>query len=193
MPKQNTSLLFLFLGLGLAISLTFIFAWTEPTANPPGDNVPAPLNVSTTGQYKTGKLGVNTTGIDAGYGLTVGALGVKATGNSRFEGTISGNTSYNQAGQSADATISNQVAGLNADYLDGYSAAYILAQVGSGGGCYVSYGGGCLAGFTSKGSVGTYGKCWGVDSSSSHFRPPSGSCPSGWNSSSSGEAYLCCQ
>jgi hypothetical protein len=33
-----------------------IFAWTEPSQNPPGGNVPTPINVGSTAQTKTGNL-----------------------------------------------------------------------------------------------------------------------------------------
>ena len=73
-----------------------VWAWTEPGSAPPGGNVPAPINVSGTGQVKKyvdtnnkGWLGVATDGYDSNYGLTVGnstnVLGVKASGSSLFE------------------------------------------------------------------------------------------------------------
>ena len=34
----------------------FIFAWTEPTSVPPGENVPSPINVGDTAQSKIGRL-----------------------------------------------------------------------------------------------------------------------------------------
>lgn len=36
-----------------------VFAWTEPTDVPPGDNVDAPLNVGPTGQLKIGDLTIS--------------------------------------------------------------------------------------------------------------------------------------
>ena len=67
-------------------------AWAEPAPGPgvpPGNNVPAPLNISVTGQAKAGSLGVATNGLDPAYGLTSGSdtdrRGIKATGNSFFE------------------------------------------------------------------------------------------------------------
>ena len=70
--------------------------------------------------------------------------------------------------------------------------------LGGGGGCYVSYSGGCLPGFTNMGSAGWWGYCiCGADVDSPHFRPPGGGCSSGWGgcwlSSNIGEAYVCCQ
>jgi hypothetical protein len=60
------------------------YAWEEPTTNPPGGNVPTLLNTGDTDQYKLGKLGVATDGIDPNYGLTVGnstnKLGIKTDG-----------------------------------------------------------------------------------------------------------------
>ena len=67
----------------LAIAQT----WQEPTAAPPGGNVDVPINVGSVDQYKTGKLGVYSSGIDTNYGLTVGS-GIKVTN------TGTGNTLY---------------------------------------------------------------------------------------------------
>jgi len=69
--------------LGATISLcflgiSFLFAWTEPLSNPPTGNVASPLNVGDTPQVKSGKLGINTSGIDANYALTLGS-GLKIT------------------------------------------------------------------------------------------------------------------
>lgn len=47
----------------LSLTVGFSFAawtdWTEPSASPPGGNVSAPINVSSTGQTKSGALTVN--------------------------------------------------------------------------------------------------------------------------------------
>ena len=70
----------------------------------------------------------------------------------------------------------------------------VQAQTVSGG-CYVSYSGGCLAGFTNKGSAGSWGSCdYGIAGNwHGHFRPAGGSCKSGWVSSTDGNANICCQ
>ena len=72
---------------------------------------------------------------------------------------------------------------------DGFS----WVKQGGGGGCYVSYSGGCLTGFTNKGSAGSWGYCYASGYSPSHFRPAGGGCDGGWGSSTIGEAYVCCQ
>jgi len=62
--KEKTFRTIKFLGLTLGIALSIfaislaVYAWTAPTAAPPGDNVPAPINVGTTTQTKAGALGV---------------------------------------------------------------------------------------------------------------------------------------
>jgi len=38
------------------LAIFYIFAWTEPSVAPPGGNVAAPINVSSTAQTKTGRL-----------------------------------------------------------------------------------------------------------------------------------------
>ena len=69
--------------------------------------------------------------------------------------------------------------------------SFSWVKQGGGGGCYVSYSGGCLPGFTNKGSAGWWGYC--VYYSSPHFRPPGGGCYSNWYSFTFGEAFVCCQ
>jgi hypothetical protein len=83
--------------LVMSILLSYlVFAWSEPSQNPPQGNVPAPINVGSADQVKSGKLGVATDGIDTGYGLTVGnssnSLGIKASGKSYFEKEVFFNT-----------------------------------------------------------------------------------------------------
>lgn len=50
------SLKVIILGLILALGLSYAFAWTAPTASPPGGNVSAPVNVSNVSQIKTGNM-----------------------------------------------------------------------------------------------------------------------------------------
>ena len=50
------SLVFFILG---TVSIGIAYAWSEPTAAPPGNNVAAPINVGSTDQVKNGGLGVN--------------------------------------------------------------------------------------------------------------------------------------
>ena len=70
--------------------------------------------------------------------------------------------------------------------------AYVDAQ--AGGGCYVSYSGGCLPGFTNKGSAGWWGSCrYAGPGCGAHFRPAGGGCSYGWGSLAIGEAFVCCQ
>ena len=61
----------------------FILAWSPPTAPPPGDNVPAPLNVGSASQYKSGALGIG--GVFRGYGNVYigGNVGIGTTNPSQ--------------------------------------------------------------------------------------------------------------
>jgi|WetSurMetagenome_2_1015567.scaffolds.fasta_scaffold113668_2 hypothetical protein len=43
-------------GFIVGISVQFVKAWTEPSSNPPGDNVGAPITTSRIGQVKDGSL-----------------------------------------------------------------------------------------------------------------------------------------
>lgn len=44
--------------MGLALATGLSYAWTGPTANPPNNNAPAPISVSSVSQYKAGALGI---------------------------------------------------------------------------------------------------------------------------------------
>ncbi len=59
--RATLSSTILILGLVLGIGVSFVLAqgWQEPTATPPGDNAPAPINVSATEQRKVGPLRIN--------------------------------------------------------------------------------------------------------------------------------------
>jgi len=54
MNKTKQSLLAVVIGLTLAAGVSY--GWTAPTANPPGGNTLAPINISDTPQTKTGNL-----------------------------------------------------------------------------------------------------------------------------------------
>ena len=75
------------------IGVVVFAAWSDPTATPPSNNTDVPLNISNGGQVKSGPLGILTDNYDLSYGLTVGysgnPIGIKATGNSFFEGNSS--------------------------------------------------------------------------------------------------------
>lgn len=47
------------IGFALATDATVVYAWTGPTASPPNGNVPAPLNVGSTAQTKSGALTIS--------------------------------------------------------------------------------------------------------------------------------------
>ena len=53
----------------LLAGVNYVMAWTAPTASPPADNVPAPINVSSDSQYKEGALGVG--GVFHGYSSAI--------------------------------------------------------------------------------------------------------------------------
>jgi len=101
---QKTKSIALILGV-LAMSFLvgyLAFAWTDPTASPPGGNVSAPLNVGNVAQTKTGSLrlgglmvdGSALLGLTAGYNVGIGtpSPGYKLdiTGDVRWTGTLQG-------------------------------------------------------------------------------------------------------
>ena len=181
---KGISLIISVLILSLSISY-FVFAWSEPTAVPPGDNVSPPLNISSVDQSKEGGLILNTGGASTN-GLVVenGNVGIGAvplnakleidmqtpvaeglhisrdgaaafsylnivddeSGNTIFKvhennnvgiGTIlpgeklevDGNIKAGIVTIKGDGEISTE---LNADKLDGYHAADLLAAGGGG-------------------------------------------------------------
>ncbi len=46
------------LALVIGLSIGYVMAWSAPTAPPPGANVPAPVNIGNSTQYKTGSMGI---------------------------------------------------------------------------------------------------------------------------------------
>jgi len=71
----KTIVLAVIIGLGVA----YVFAaWTGPTAVPPNENAPAPINIGPISQYKEGALGVG--GVVYGYGDPVSAIFDKNVG-----------------------------------------------------------------------------------------------------------------
>lgn len=54
--KQTT--LTIVICLAVVAGVSIVSAWTGPTATPPGDNTPEPINVGGTSQLKTGALGI---------------------------------------------------------------------------------------------------------------------------------------
>ena len=64
---------FIFLANGLILA-------TPPTQDPPGGNVPAPLNVGLIGQYKSGGLILNTGGATTGLIVSQGNVGIGTAG-----------------------------------------------------------------------------------------------------------------
>lgn len=79
----------LFFPLG-TISIGIAYAWSEPTAAPPGNNVAAPINVGSTDQVKNGGLGVNSLAV-FGNSLLGGSAGSNAYLNF---GATSGSSGY---------------------------------------------------------------------------------------------------
>ncbi len=57
----------------------YALAWHSPTASPPGNNVAAPLNVSSVGQTKAGGLMLNTGGAANGLIVDKGNVGIGTT------------------------------------------------------------------------------------------------------------------
>src|SRR4030042_3539691 len=82
MTKVDYKAITLILGL-IAFSFLFVwyvFAWTEPSAVPPGDNVKAPLNVGPIAQAKEGMLWLAyNPGVPIGLIVEYGKVGIGTT------------------------------------------------------------------------------------------------------------------
>jgi len=70
------SLSIIIIGIIFGLGVGLVKAWVEPKESPPNGNLPAPINVGSLGQTKTGGLILNTGG--AAYGLIVdnGSVGI---------------------------------------------------------------------------------------------------------------------
>ena len=71
--KREIFLNFLILVIivGVIAVINYTIAWTEPTSTPPLNNVPAPINVGSTAQVKSGGLGINGANPGTGYGFAI--------------------------------------------------------------------------------------------------------------------------
>ncbi len=85
LPMRQT-IITIIICLAILAGVNLVYAWTGPTQAPPDGNVPAPINVGSSSQYKSGALGIGgllqapqiqlTTGAGAGKVLTSNASGL---------------------------------------------------------------------------------------------------------------------
>ncbi|MDP2820821.1 MAG: hypothetical protein Q8O39_01275 [bacterium] len=81
------------------LSVSILFAWTEPTLNPPQGNISGPINISNTGQSKAGGLILNTGGAAVGLVVDKGNVGIgTANPKNKLEVTGIGNVVFNTSG-----------------------------------------------------------------------------------------------
>ena len=76
-PKL-VALIFAILVICFAVGF-YVFAWTEPTVDPPIESVSVPLNVSSNYQVKVGGLILNTGGAIVGLAVDQGSVGIGTT------------------------------------------------------------------------------------------------------------------
>ena len=92
MPKIKSLVLILgVLIMSFLVGYLVFAAWTEPTAAPPGANVPAPINVGTTTQTKASTLTINPGELQAQLFRDIDAGGtwyVNPSGISVFSGNV---------------------------------------------------------------------------------------------------------
>jgi len=167
------------------ISILFIPTLAFSQATPPSENVtlttyyPAPY-----GEYKE---------VSAFKLRLGGAPAPQNDGNVTFlpqtgnPDTKTGAFANGETGEVAYSSTKNAFY-----YYDGSKWAGLGG--GGGGGCYVSYSGTCITGFTNKGSAGTWGYCAPPNSHQTfRFRPAGGTTGGGWDCGDFGTAVVCCQ
>ena len=78
---KNTSwwLSAILIGIILGLGLGIVKAWTEPASSPPEGNLAAPINVGSTGQFKSGGLLLNSGGATNGLIVEYGNVGIGTT------------------------------------------------------------------------------------------------------------------
>jgi len=82
-------------------AVSVVSAWTAPTAAPPGNNVPAPLNIGAVGQAKIAGLELNTGGASMGLLVDNGCVGVDTScldGNGNLIATLDVNGTAQMTG-----------------------------------------------------------------------------------------------
>jgi hypothetical protein len=114
------------------ISIGVAYAWTGPTAAPPGNNVPAPINVGSTDQVKNGGLGLNSLAV-FGNSLLGGSYGSNAYLNF---GETSGSSGYGIRDNAGTLEFKND--GGSWDSLQ--NIVYDLSGGGGGSGSWASSG-----------------------------------------------------
>ena len=98
--------------IGLGIHL--VFAWTGPTADPPGGNVATPINVSSTAQIKAGEFSIEKS--DPGdWALKVKQLG----GSTAFMGASGGAAKFGSYSNSEITFLTNATSARMVIYPDG--------------------------------------------------------------------------
>jgi hypothetical protein len=155
----------------LALSVNFIFAaWIGPTAPPPDNNTPLPLNVGPTDQIKNGGLGLNKLSV-FGPGYFQNNLGVGIT-NPEQKLEVVGGVKVGEATVCTDGTIRYS----DNDFQGCKAGSWVsLTEGGSGGGSGTILSGSlCGAYFTGCGGVPSRNyQCGGMNVNSG--------CPSGYS------------
>lgn len=127
MKQTFSTIKTLLLAVILSFGLSYALAWTAPTATPPGGNVGAPINTSTTPQTKAGAFTISattTTGTLIAGGLGVIANSLTTSGITFGDGTL----------QTTSAGVKNLIAGANITISPvGGTGAVTVNAVGSTG------------------------------------------------------------
>lgn len=129
MKYIKQSFLFVVLSFLLATGVSIASSWVGPTAEPPNNNVSAPINVSSTSQTKLGALSVG------GFALVDSTKGAGKVLTSDADGKASWSNSINKITQTriVTVTISNSVSTGNSRAVASCNTDEIMT--GGGGTC----------------------------------------------------------
>lgn len=158
------------LGVVLVLGATYAYTWTGPTALPPNNNAPAPVNVSSVSQYKAGALGVG--GLFRSYGGSYlatdsGSVGIGTTAISvgqlplklDVEGAVGASAYCDKNGNNCVADLTSLGASTPGSIVAGCGSS--CAQIdGTPGICWGSMSTGvCWGGASTAVNTSTYPKC----------------------------------
>jgi len=141
--------------MSLLVGYVATRAWTEPTVPPPGGNVSAPLDVSSTAQTKQGALQINADFTANRLLDTSDNSYYIDPANTGYAALFAGNVGIGTMTPNARLEVSgNIIASSPTDGAHVATKGYVDAQTGEGGGssggsCYVDWGStSCSAGYT---------------------------------------------
>ncbi len=159
--KNNftTSLFFSILFIGVFLTMQYLFAWTNPTLNPPSDNVSPAINEGSTAQVKDGGLGI------LGSLLVEGNLGIGVDDpNEKLE--VDGNIKANAPIEDNHVATKAYVDAASSGGPGDWECVSVSTFIGSGcGQSSRTHSADCPSGYTlisGACTVGSSGSAWNI-------------------------------